>query len=478
MLNSWKHLLKSPLAMVWLETFVRFGTGLIVLPIAVVKLSDAEFSIWMVFNTIIGIAHLANIGLGPTLMRATAYFLTGARELPLHFSRDQGVGDGKPNWERVHAVIATSGRIYVFVGLGALLLAGLLGIALIWNLMSMTDHAPRLWGAFAVLAVWSYIQVRIVRWSAILQGLGKVTVAKHIGILIGALKIATFSIVLWLGLGVLGICCAGLIVAALNIFLMRRAVLKNIEGGPIEWSCCDKNLFSQMWPATWRLGLINLGAYCVYYGGGLVVAQLPDVNLIASYLLTLRIVFLIRQIAQAPLAAYMPAVIASLAKRDMVVFRAWTSKIVMIALSIFVFGIVFLLFFGDTALGLLGSAKELLPPEVVLLLALAYLLEMHHSIHATLYIATNHVPFLWPALLSGAGVVGFGFLVVEPYGIYGLVLVQILVQALCNNWLPVYLSLRISNWRFVSYLVSLVRVPLILLVHAGRILCKEKSVSQ
>jgi O-antigen/teichoic acid export membrane protein len=444
--------------MVWLENFTRFGMSLIVLPIALIKLSDTEFSVWMMFNTIMGFALLADTGFAPTLMRATAYFRSGADRLPQSISEIQNAGDNEePNWERIHAIISTSGSLYSLIGFGALLLIGSMGTASIWNLMSLADHNQWLWISFAILMAWALVQVRIARWAGILSGLGNVAVAKRIDILAGALKIVFFSLALYLNLGVLGICCAGFLIVTLNMFLMRRATLCRIIDDQSKPPRFDKVIFKQIWPSTWRQGSINWGAYFITYGSAVVVAQLQDTALISSYLITLRVIILIRQIAQGSITAYMPIVINTLAKRDMVEFRSWTLKIVATSLIVFCFGTAALMLFGDAILSLTGTEKNLVAFELLLLLSLTQLLELHHTIHASLYMATNHVPFLLPAVLSGAFIVGFGFLVIGTHGLLGLILVQAIVQGLCNNWFPVFLSLRISKWKFAEYSSSLIR---------------------
>ena len=447
----------SALVMVWVETITRFGMGLLVLPMAVVKLTDLEFSIWLLFNIIFGLALLADSGFGPSILRATSYFCAGANQLPTSFTTNIKSGGGEPNWERVHVLLSTSFRIYCIIGLGALLLMVTIGTAMVWNLMSLGGHTIRLWVAFGVLVVWGAAQVMLARWSGILEGLGKVAVSKRIGILAGLFQLISFLVVLWCDFGVLGICCAGLLIVSLSTYLMRRAVYANLDKIPTKRPCFEKGLFQQLWPSTWRQGAMKWGAYMIYNGGGLVVAQMSDTKLIASYLLTLRVVFVFRQIAQAPMVAYMPKVISSLARQNLAEFREWTLKITTITLSIFSVCLIVLILCGDLALGLFGSQKEFVPLGVMILLFVAYLLELHHTIHASLYIATNHVPFLWPSLLSGVAIVGFGSLFVKSYGLYGLILTQIVVQALCNNWLPVYLSLRLTNWGFFLYIRDLLK---------------------
>lgn len=471
-------LLTNPLLVVWFEAFVRFGMALFVLPIALVKMQDVELSLWLLFNAMMALALLADSGLAPTLLRATAYFHAGASQIPQSFfSEEKFEIHREPNWDRIHAVIVTSGRLYIVIGFVSIILMGGPGVASVWNLMSMSGHNPRFWSAFALLVLWACVQVQIARWSGILQGIGKVAETKLIDSVASLSKILIFSAVLLMGQGVLGITIAGFVIGIVNLAVMRNAVMwsvpKTAEGS--LKSEFDSLLFSRIWPATWRLGLISWGAYFVCHGSAIVMAQFSDTKQISSYLLTLRVVSLISQVARTPISAYSPNVVASLAKRDLEAFRAWTVRIVVLALSVYCVGFCVVIGAGNYMLDLIGSETGLAPTGIVLLLSFAYLFEMHHSIHASLYIATNHVPFVLPALLSGSAIVVFGLLIVPSYGLYGVVIVQIIVQALCNNWYPVYKSLGISKWRFLDYLFSLIRMPVNFLFRLIRM--KERKVT-
>ncbi len=288
-----QRLFSNPLFMVWFETFLRFGTALVILPIALLKLHDVELSLWLLFNAMMAIALLADSGFSPTILRATAYFYTGAVQIPKSFISEEKIDDiGEPNWERINALIATTRRLYVLLGFVSLILIGGLGTVSVWNLMSMSGHNIRFWTAFAVLVGWACVQVQIVRWSGIMQGLGKVAKAKQIDSGISMAKIIAFSAVLLLDTGILGITIAGLVIASINHVVMRSAVLRSVPIVADARSKFDALLSRRIWPATWRLGIMNWGTYMIYYGSALVTAQLSDVKLIASYLLNLRIISL------------------------------------------------------------------------------------------------------------------------------------------------------------------------------------------
>lgn len=449
------RLLRSPLLMVWMETFVRMGMGLIILPLALLKLPAHEVSIWLLFWTLMGLALLAASGLPPTLLRAAAYFSAGANHLPTGFP-----GDGlptccdSPNWDAIHRLITTSGIIYLFITVASALLLGTLGGFSVWNLMSMAGHERRLWMAFLLLVAWGCAQVQTDRWSALLQGMGAVTVAKRIECSCGLARLAVSAAMILADQGLLGITSGNFAASLFGVVLMRRAVGRRTRQ-PARAAFFDVEMFRRLWPSLWRLGGMAWAAFFIYNGGALVMAQLSDARLIACYLLSLRLVMLLQQVAAAPVTAFMPRVISALARGDRVEIRHWTSRIVGLAVLIYAAGSAVMLTAGNVALQWVRADAHLAPTPVLVLLCLTYLMEMHHSIHVAVYVGTNQVPFFWPAVVSAAAIVVLAALAAGPWGLYGVVFVQALVQAACNNWYPVRLSLQLTGWAFADYLASL-----------------------
>lgn len=441
--------------MVWMETFVRMGMGLIILPLALLKLPAQEVSIWLLFWTLMGLALLAASGLPPTLLRAAAYFSAGANYLPTGFPGDDlPTRCDLPNSDAIHRLIATSGIVYLFITAASALLLGTLGGFSVWNLMSMAGHEHRLWMAFLLLVAWGCAQVQSDRWSALLQGIGAVTVAKRIECSCGLARLGISAAMILADQGLLGITSGGFIASLFGLVLMRRAVGRRVRNSACA-AAFDIEMFRRLWPSLWRLGGMAWAAFFIYNGGALVMAQLSDARLIACYLLSLRLVMLLQQVASAPITAFMPRVVGALARGDRVEIRHLTSRIVGLAVLIYAAGSAVMLTAGNVALQWVRADARLAPAPVLAILCLVYFMEMHHSIHVAVYVGTNRVPFFWPAILSAAAIVSLGALAASRWGLYGVVFVQACVQAACNNWYPVRLSLQLTGWAFADYLASL-----------------------
>jgi len=114
--------------------------ALIVLPVALTSLDGVELSLWLLLNSFMALALLADSGLSPTLLRAAAYYRSGADVLPMSFDgqslvKTNSLSKMDPNWNGIYSLIATSRRMYGFVAIASLLLLGVFGLASVRNLM-------------------------------------------------------------------------------------------------------------------------------------------------------------------------------------------------------------------------------------------------------------------------------------------------------------------------------------------------------
>jgi hypothetical protein len=82
------------------------------------------------------------------------------------------------------------------------------------------------------------------------------------------------------------------------------------------------------------------------------------------------------------------------------------------------------------------------------------LLESNHSNFASLIVTRNNVPFVKPALITGAFIVIGSYLVLQftKTGVLGLILVQGMAQLAYSNWKWPDLVCREFETSFVSFL--------------------------
>lgn len=457
-------MLNSPSIMTWASYFVKFGSSIFVLPLILVNFPESEIAVWLIFLLILGFSQLADTGFGPSVIRAASYYYSGAKNIPASitdFNMNQSEFNKRINFNGLEKLLNTANIIYLILGCIAIIFLLTFGQLFMRNSINLTDNIDVLNYAFYLIITQSFFSIQLIKYNSFIQGVDQVALLKKIETIIESFKVIFTLLVLILGYGIFSIVLIGLIFKLIFYFYVKYYTNKwflnnnKVYGFKYEF---DKKIFYSVWPATWRQGLMFYGGYLTNNGNSLIVSQLGDPKLISGFLLTQRLIVFVRQISQAPLYSNLPRIFQKLAKKEFKILKLYSSIGITRGLSIQIILLSILILFGDQVLLLFNVNTSLVPIPVMLIMSISIILELHHAFHAQIFMGTNHVPFLYPAIFSGISILLFGYFAVDSTGLLGLVIIQFLVQLSCNNWYPVFLNLRLLNWSFTDYLKDIFKI--------------------
>lgn len=440
-----KKALNSPLIMTWLDMFVKFGMNIILLPIATVYLLPEELAYFLFIGTLLGMAYLAEGGINRVILRATSCFKEGATVLPNNFEEIQELkSDGKMNYKLLGQLVQTSFIIYFILGLISLILFFTIGYFTSENLISKQPNIEEAYITFGLLSVFAFLYIMQLRWVGLIQGLGYLAKQKRVELVFGLIRIVLSIVAIVLGYGVLGVVVAMLFSVVVAHILYKKMFYAYLPKESIkEYQLFSKDILQKLIPSAWKQSVLAWGSYLIYQGTVLLAVQLDDVKLIASYMLTLQLIYLLMQISNAPAYSYYPTISSAMAKKDITSFKNLLFRSLRISLGLYILGAVILYFLGNQILELIGANALLISGSLLVFMLFMYMLELHHVTHATIYTATNHIPFVLPSLLSGIAIFLGGWLVIDDFGLTGIIIVQFIVQLSLNNWYPVWLNYKL-----------------------------------
>jgi len=440
-----KRIFNSALVMTWLNIFVKVGMNIILLPIATLYLSSEELAYFLFIGTLLGIAYLAEAGINRVVLRATSYFKQGVSVLPNNFKDIQNIkSDGKINYKLLGELVQTSFGIYLVLSVVSLLLFFTIGYLTSENLLSKQPNVRDAYITFGLLSLFAFLYIMQLRWIGLIQGLGYLTNQKRAELFFGLVRIGLSILAIVFGYGVMGV-VIGMIISIIMAHIFYRLMFyKFINRSKIkEYQVFSKTMLLKLIPSAWKQSVLAWGSYLIYEGTVLLVVQLDDIKIIASYLLTLQVVNLLMRVSNAPAYSYYPNISNAIANNDMKKFKMLLFKSLKISMGLYIFGALTIYLIGNFLLNFIGAKATLLSGSLLELILFMYMLELHHVIHATIYTATNHIPFVLPALLSGLVIILGGWIVKDSYGLWGIICVQFLVQLSFNNWYPIYLNYKL-----------------------------------
>ncbi len=440
-------IINSPLIMTWLDMFVKFGMNVILLPIATVYLLPEELAYFLFIGTLLSMAYLAEGGINRVILRATSYFKEGTTVLPNNFEEIQEVkSDGKINYKLLGQLVQTSFIIYFMLGVISLVVFFSIGYFTSENLISKQPNTGEAYITFGLLSVFAFLYIMQLRWVGLIQGLGYLAQQKRIELIFGLVRIALSILAIILGYGVVGVVFSMLLSVVVAHVLYKKMFYTYLPKEYIqEYQYFSKDILEKLIPSAWKQSVLAWGSFLIYQGTVLLSAQLDDIKLIASYMLTLQLIYLLMQISNAPAYSYYPNISKAISKRNIQEFSKFLFKSLRISLGLYILGAGVIYFLGNNILELIGANTLLISGNLLVLMLFMYMLELHHVTHATIYTATNHIPFVLPSLLSGVLIVAGGWFLINDYGLWGIVLVQFLVQLSFNNWYSVWLNYKLLN---------------------------------
>jgi hypothetical protein len=401
---------------------------------------------------------MADSGFGSALSRAAAYFKAGADYLPRNkkeYDEKDKIESSEPNVKQLSNLLVTSNRIYLFLSLMSALLISVGGTLFIWNIIELSGHRLDLWIAFVILIPHCILAIITIKWSAFMKGLDFIAQEARFSSLLGVIRIILFIILLSFKMKPVFLISIILLLEFFRFLYLRNFVLKWFAKHNIGISReirFDKTIFSSLWAASWRLGGIFWGNYFVEQGNSIIIAQISDAKLMASFLFTTRILEIIKNVSQITFYSKIPTVFKLTAQKNFRSIKYLSSQFMFLGILIMVSTVILIGLFGDYALDFLNINKSFIATNLFIIMALTQLLDLHSSFHAGIYTSTNHIPFLIPSIVSGAIIIALGFYILPIYGLLGIILVRFLVQISFNNWYAMYLSLKLLKWPLYKYI--------------------------
>jgi hypothetical protein len=439
----------SATAMTLASYAITWGYFLLLLPLAVRVLSVPDQALWLALSLVTSFGQLADLGFRPTLVRAFAWAC--AKNGQQHTGESRDVVAATPD---IYRLLNTAVRVYRVLFAVALLPSITVGFFVCRNIVQQTESIALSWASVAIAALTGSVAIAVGLWSGLLEGTDRVAEASRWNALLGVLRLVAGIYVIASGLGVAAFAATNLVIMLVAWVLMRHLAMRRISslGGPRDiYPIWDREVIHYLWPPTWRSGSIRIGAFLIQQGSSVAVSQISDVRLISSYLLTLKVLTALLTFTQVTIVAKLPQLnhLRVLGKRtellNLIIPKIRTSIVIAFC------AIVATSLIGNPVLAMIGSKSSILTGGPYWALAIWLVLEIHHSLHATIYMTTNHVPFWVPSLISGSIIVGASVIATSRYGLWGIVLPRLVIQLLFNNWYSVFLNIRSLNITLGQY---------------------------
>lgn len=439
----------------WGYWFVSFVTGFIRVRILLSFLNEVEAGIWFLLLNFLGYITLLDFGVGVTLARNISFAIGGK------FPQNWIVGQERQHFSKQKVVtadlIASVARLYQIFSLVGVSTIGGLGIFF----FPLVVHQP--WSielsiTWLLILVAGGLSILTITPSATLLGQQKLHYQQMVSGITRILGFTLTIIVLYLGLGIVGVAFAVMfeylirwilcwwLVRKLNPFLKSE-----IRG------CVQTPLVKSLIGPSLRMGLITTASTLILQTDNLIISLHLGPEKITPYAIAFQLTQILLSVAltfPAPMVALSAQAFAENATERL---KTMLGNSLKYTLSFLVLGAGILFFSSEEIIDIWVGSGYFVGTSLMMLLLLVMLLEAHTIVHLRLITASDQIPFTPWYIVAGILNMVISYWLVGLWGWHGVVVGTIISQGLTVYWYVPYFTQRYLSIGFKEYLTWLVK---------------------
>ncbi|KJY79066.1 O-unit flippase-like protein [Vibrio nigripulchritudo] len=430
----------------YLSQFLQYGAALIVLPVMLYFLSPSQLGIWYVFMTISNFVTMVDLSLTPIISRNVSCYMVGATTLEKSGYSNIEVKD--INKIDIYGTYQASKYIFRLFSLVLILLFFTFGSSYIENIITPDLDKEVVMISWYIFAFSTAIDLYFKYINGFLQGsLNMVGYYKVIALTRVSFVLMT-SVLIACDFGLLGISIAYII----SVILSRLVAWSYFKSDLAYEVICVRNFYSfesvkknlyLLWNSSQKVFIASIGGFLILKSSTLVSSTYLSLEQTASFALTMQVLTVLTALSSVYLNTRIPAISRLRVRDDLSSAQSLISKGMVVAILVYILGCLIFLLLGKDLLYFMGSKTDVLSYFPLIVLMLIMLLEMNHSLAATVIISGNDVPFVKASIFSGLLVFLFSILMINytNLGLWSLILSQGIVQLSYNNWKwPIYMA--------------------------------------
>ena len=433
-----EHIGKKEIAWSYAGTAFMIGAGVLLLPFILHKMPQETVGIWNIFQTITALVMLLDFGFRPSFARNISYIFSGVKQL-----QKDGVAhadaDAKVDYSLLKGTLLAMKRFYRWMALGVFALLLTAGTTYLYFILQKYsgDRQDAMIAWVLLIAINCY-NLYTLYYEALLTGKGYIRQNQQINIFGQAIYVCLAIGLIYAGFGLTAIVASQLIstiirrVLTYRVFFTPELKARLSEAEPQE----PKAILNAITPNAVKIGLTQLGGFCVNKSAILIGSAFLTLEEVACYGITMQVMDILARCATVFYQSYLPKLAQCRAENDLTGLRRYYLLCTGSLIAVYMAGGAAWLLLGNWALDLIGSQTHFVPTAMLCVMLLISTLEHNHAVSAGFIMADNKIPFFIPSLVSGAATVIllFVFLNSLRMGIWGLILAPGIAQLAYQNW--------------------------------------------
>lgn len=419
-------------------TFMKLSSNIIILPLILSNFSPEYIGVWNVFTLTASIIVLFDFGYSIIFTQNLTYVFSGLQSLDKIGININNKSENV-NYKLVNDIITSMKILYKKMSIYLFIILATFGSLYIHHILLNTQIDKReVFISWAILIVLNSFLFYSFYFEPLLISVGKIIEAKKITIFGQIIYILLALLMFSIYKSLISICLAQLVsliyIRLASYYQFFTPEMKKILNE--NKSENDKETLKIIGHNSKKLGLTNLGGFLVqrspFYIGGFYLS----INELASYGLTIQILFLLMSVSSLYLTTKIPLVVKFRVDNNLHSIKKIYLKNIFIITTMYFLCFIFLFFIGNYCLKLIGSSTFLIEPKYLILGFIVSFLEAILSSSAMILQTKNEVPFYKASLVSGSFIIIGIFISFHVFnlGLLSMFIVPLLVDIMYQAW--------------------------------------------
>lgn len=395
--------------------------------------------IWIIFLSMVALINLFDFGLSPTIIRNVSYVIAGAQKL-VRQGIDGVQFDNNISYELLSRLISDIKKIYRIISLVAFLIICLGGAAYFFYI-SPENIVSEIIIAWLVFSTGLVINLYYLYYTPILTGLGVIQYS-YLSNIIGRLLwlllcLALYkynnSIIMYAVTFLVSILCNRF--CSIYFYRKNRHIIKIHSVHRSETSTIPFIATNAI-----KLGVVSLGSFLINRATVLIAGIALSIVAAGQFTFTLQVYGAMLAISNVLLTTKIPELSKLVIQNKQNEIKLLIKHVIIASLGLYVLSFICFVLLSGELIRLTHARIGFLDLEYLFLLGGVFLLELNHSLCATILTTKNKIPFAIPAIVSGFFIIILSLFLTKylNLGVLGLILAQGVVQLLYNNWMWPY----------------------------------------
>lgn len=437
----------------YIGIILSMGSNLLMLPFIIYFLDDDMYGLWGVFSSIGAVATLFDCGFSVTFARNITYCWSGATNF-----KKEGVVSLKTHetdFKLLKKILITCKNVYLVVSSLAYLFLLLCGTwYVVYVSRNISGHLHLV--AWLIYSTAIFMNLYYGYYASFLRGVGAVDQANVNTVVARIVQIVMTIVLLVCRTGLIGVCIAylsyGFVFRTLGKYkfyhyknIGDKVNAINYQPGKSEM----KELFIVVWYNAWKDGLISVCNYLCNQASTIICSFYLSLAETGIYALGVQIATAIAQIAGALYTAYQPMLQEAYISNDIDKQRQSMSIIVTSYIYLFILGTLATVVVGIPFIRLIkpGIKMDVL---IILGLCLFQFIMKFRNCYTSYFSCTNRINYLCGFITSSVATIVLSLIFIDNFGwgVWGLIIAQIISQVMYNFWYWPFLAHKELGYSF------------------------------